>query len=1317
MSLATGLSLICGLTILGGNVARSRGGMLAPVAAAGPTALLQSGKAADPLMDELPAKERCAAPVMRTITETGFLYEDFEDMQPLHLSGGWVALATPGLPDDTWNVATLGSGDNTVHGVSGEQYAFILGNRDSSNPIPHDAWLFSPKVKLEANVAYDLEFFTYMPPGNNVGEDLEVYITSGTSPDSKIVKLGDVSDATPEWKQNQYKFTPGSDGEYCLAFHSVSKAMSNATLIDDVRISSGDIPGFYGAIGVTFGKTDLVAGTFTAEYKIGNTGTAPLEIGYVSASPEISVKDLPVTIPPRESRVVEIEFTPSAVGSYQGQYVLSTNDPRHPTVELIAISDVLDVPVTAFTVEDFEAGGPKGWILPLGVVNTDYIPGHDGPRALYTRGFYSLDETEEIGFTSHYVDMGDNPTLEMWLKFISCDLMGKPRGPLGGDVPILHVLVSDNFGEYWDEVWTMEPGGENAHTGTEDFFPVKIDLSKYAGKRCRVKTVIGNAKSIEDDFIFLTDDVAIGTRPDVDMKVSGLTGAGSVRVDSYNELSVTVQNLGKSTSDYYEVSLVDGNGRVLDTVGGYDLDAGAKKTLKLHWEPMIEGPVDLYAVVDADGDDISDNDRSNLLGAIVLDAESEIAIDDSPQRYIANIPFNFRAYETAVQTIYYANELGIDAGYITALNFTSLFDVDHLTDNVEVFVAETDRKDFADNSWIPDSEFTKVFEGQFYLPGGQREFAVPFTAPYKYSGGNLVVMTRKLSDSAIGTKGFIVHESDAKRTIESVSTVKGALVKEGYGNRESFNLFAHVTVDMIKPETGRVTGKVRDAEKDIDGAEVRLEGTQLCTATGGDGRFSFPEIKEGSRKFTATKYGYYPSEGNVAEVAAGGEAVMDIVLNPYPARRLSGTVSDTEGNPVAGAKVVLEGYASYSALTDDKGHYEIDGVYADTGTPYDLRIETLYYNTLRDHNVVINDDATYDATLKAESLRPFRPEVSEEDGTAVISWEEPVAEFSYDDGKPVTYLGWPHGHSKTAIFSTYHQKINVREIRFFITDSQGPHANVNLLIFPLNSEGRPDTSNPVWSATAVPFNDNAWTSYYLDSPVTVENFAIAISCDGYLGLGATASDAGHPFAEKMHFFAGDNYTLDWDIMDFTVFAEYHPMLRVGGDYLGNPATDPYRLSAPALEVSRPYVEYDVYRYDADMSQGSKVKLATTVASEYRDETFADLRDGRYNYSVAARYADGKSDEVFAAIVKNQGGIGSMESDVMTIVYNASDRSLRIGDPAAADHIALYSIDGVMVERIDGVKDVNHLSSLQPGAYIVAVVCNDGSIVSKKIMVH
>lgn len=1302
------LALLAGAMLYGKNLPGGEIPYLNPIVKEDFASLLSSGKVYDAAMTETDMASRKAP--MRTIVREGFLYEDFEDMTPLKLSNGWTATATPGLAGDIWNVATLGSGDNTIQGPSGDKYAFILGNRDAKNPIPHDSWLFSPAVSLEKGVTYDIDFWTYLAQGAGVGEELEVFITSAPTGDAIEENLDFIEGDENMWIQRAYEFTPTESGEYHIAFHSLSKAMSNATLIDDVKISVGNLPTYGSTVGVNFGDVDMVAAPFTTEFRVSNAGEVALELNLISASPEIKVKGLPAIVQPGSFKRLDIEFTPSKEGPYMGEYTLSTNDPRHPEVQLIAMANVLDVPLTCFVVEDFESPGPKGWIMPFGVVNTDFVGGHNGPRAMYTRGFYSIDENEEIGFTSHYVEMGENPEIEMWCRFISCDLLGNQLGALSGDVPMLDVLVSDDYGKKWEKVWSMRPDNENRHSGDADFYPISISLPQYAGKTCRVKTVVNNAMPhFENDFILLIDDVAIGTRPAVALKASGLNSTASVSAGKQHTVSLTVENLGTENSSQFEVNLTDGEGNVIATTTHEGLTAGGKSNVNLSWIPEATGPMTLQACVNSPEDSDTRDNSTNVMPVMVTDdSNSVITIDDSRAGTIPDIPICLRTKESAVQTIYYANEIGIDAGKISSIVFTSAFDVDHLTENFDVYLAETERTDFADSEWVPDSEFTKVFDGQFFLPAGKRDFTIPFDKPFEYKGGNIIVMTRKISNSFITTKSFVVHESKEPRTLQATAVNSGQLISSNYDLRNPVDVYAHMSVNMVKPDHGSVTGTVKDFEGTVSDADVRLDRTMLNRLTGKKGTFTFPEISTGKHSFTVTKYGYYPSTGNIAEVSKDEETAIEIILTPFPRKCLEGYVRDAEGNPIASAKVVLEGYSNYLTETDVSGHYRIEDIYADTGVPYELHIESPYYDIFWKHGLDIDRDTTCDATLHISLLRAHNPIATENNDEVSVEWEAPLTELAHDNGKPKQFLGWSHGHSKTAIFSTYHRKMNIKEIRWYLSDSEGPHANINLLIFGLNADGRPDNTRILWSKTGVPFTDNQWCSYILEQPIEAENFAIAISGDGFLGLGATESDSEHPFSSGMHFFSGDNYEMDWDILDFDVFDTLHPMLRVCGEY----------LDEATIAVTRPTVEYDVYRYDSALSTTSRKLLGTTSELYLKDETYSELDKGTYRYGVVARYNNGEATEVYSnSVKKTTTEVNAICADDIEVEYDNTAKSVKFGNSSLVKSLSIHAADGTLVKKLGTVAESNSVADLGAGVYILSVHTNDGNSLAIKINIR
>lgn len=1255
----------------------------------------------------------------RLVAQEGFFYEDFESMRPGVLDSGWTTSPTPGHPSDNWSVATLGKGDDPLHGPSGYQYAYILGNRNPDDPYGHDAWLFSPKVSMKAGQKYKIEFFSYQAPGFDVFEELEVCMMSEADPDGVIETLRVINDNSTDWSYNTIDWEPEEDGEYLLGFHSTSPYMSNATLIDDVRVSSGPQPSYLGTAGVNMGETDLIAGTYSAPYMVENRGRKEMTIDLVSASPEISVKGVPATVNAFDFHELTIEFTPNKVGAYTGYFTLSTSDPSHPEVELMVIADVRDVPVKGFHVEDFEAGGPYGWSLPSGAVNTDYKGGHNGPRAYYVRSFYTLDEEDEIGFKTHYCDMGSNPELSLWYKAIDCTLTGDEKGPTPADSPIFDLYVTEDMGKTWTNVYSMKPGTATAHRPSAEFQQIKVMLPQYANKRCRVKAVLHHAGNpLEKDFIFLVDDVALGTRPNVDLKVAGLHGNSVMKPGEPQSVTAIVSNNGSMPSGDYTIELYDDNNNVYGSGSFASLASGESAEVELFWIPEQKGNINLHAKAVSSSDAIESNNISNQLHVNITDAATTQVHIGEGATYASNgIPVNFSVHDTMVQTMYYANEIGIDAGSIESLTFVSVFDNPYLTENFDVYIAETDRADFADKEIVPEADFVKVFSGDIYMPSGEYQFTIPFDHPYEYKGGNLVVMTRKCSEEFLNTKRFLVGMGQQKRSLSSMSSKTGALAAQNYPDREASEVYAHVGINIKKASSGTVNGVIRNTQGGIiREAKVSLDGTQLYSMTGSNGKYTFPAISAGEHSLTASKFGYYPSTGNIINVQDNGQLTCDITLTPYPKVTVEGTVRTSDGEPIENAKVILNGYESYSTLTDANGHYEISGVYGDTGENYNLRVEALNFNTFWNHEFAVPASGrSYDVVLTADLQPAFNVVADNSNNKLALSWEQPLVEFKHDDGTPINYLGWSHGHARAAIFSTYRQKIRVKQVRFYLSNMNGPHGNINVFLVELNSEGQPDASKMKYLAQGVDFVENGWTTVVLEEPVVMENFAIGISGDGYLGLGATAATEENPFETGMHFWAADDMYNPYDFNDFVVWTPMHPMLRVYGDYLGNPATDPYHESLTPQRIKRPEVAYDVYRIDDIANPDRTTFLGSTLETTFSDPAYADLKsDAQVRYAVVAKYGALEAAPAFSAVVSKSGSsISTVEADMVTFGPNPLRESLKISGASNVKEVRITSLEGKCVKIISNPQEFNDVSDLQDGIYIVTLICNDGSTTTNK----
>ncbi|MDE6392145.1 MAG: choice-of-anchor J domain-containing protein, partial [Muribaculaceae bacterium] len=284
----------------------------------------------------------------RVITIDGFLYEDFESVADgeQRLPDGWKTTSTPGHDSDCWSAGTLGRGDTPLNGVSGYKYAYILGNKETA----HDSWLFSPGVSLTAGKEYSIEFFAMMPPvsGSDVMEKLEVFIGSGQTPDAMTLKLEEIENDNDYWRWQGYTFTPETSGTYYMGFHSISPAGSNSTVIDDLKISSGDIPVFKGNTELDMGSTDTRAGLLESDYTFSNDGKAALEVSFEECSDGLQVEGLPLVLDEYQDGTVKITLSRQEAGDYEGHVTLRTNDPTLPTVKIDVTATVKEARVTGY---------------------------------------------------------------------------------------------------------------------------------------------------------------------------------------------------------------------------------------------------------------------------------------------------------------------------------------------------------------------------------------------------------------------------------------------------------------------------------------------------------------------------------------------------------------------------------------------------------------------------------------------------------------------------------------------------------------------------------------------------------------------------------------------------------------------------------------------------------------------------------------------------------------------------------------------------------------------------------------------------------
>ncbi len=94
----------------------------------------------------------------------------------------------------------------------------------------------------------------------------------------------------------------------------------------------------------------------TMSLKLENSGTAALEIqSIVTDSPAFTPSAAALTLAPRTSTTLTITFTPSGVGDFEGNLLLSSNDPDLPEVSLPLTGAGVDPPVAAIQPSSLQA--------------------------------------------------------------------------------------------------------------------------------------------------------------------------------------------------------------------------------------------------------------------------------------------------------------------------------------------------------------------------------------------------------------------------------------------------------------------------------------------------------------------------------------------------------------------------------------------------------------------------------------------------------------------------------------------------------------------------------------------------------------------------------------------------------------------------------------------------------------------------------------------------------------------------------------------------------------------------------------------------
>lgn len=1251
------------------------------------------------------------------VQKKGFFYEDFSDnTEGNGLPEGWTTTQTPGVEGDTWYAGTLQLGGDPMSGVTDYQYAYILGNR-SENAKAHDAWMFSPGVYLEQGTTYQIEFYSIMLPAGEINEKLNVAIGKSPSKEGMNQVLEEIEVANDYWRWYVYEFTPGESANYYLGFNSLSPAGSNGTTIDNVMISDGNQPFFYGDGWADLGEIDNVGKHGEGYYYFCNTGEGPLTVSLVDADPAVTVKGLPVTLDKYDECFLNVSVDLNdETETFEGTFVITTNDPVLPdNIEIPVVAKVISGRVTGYILEDFETTGPDGWLFTKGAVNTSLkgATGHNGSaRFFYTESWYTmLDEClDGVGFTTHYVEMGEQPQFSFWYQLADLGNNDVVIGPTPGSDVIMTIEATCDGGRNWETVYAMQPGTDTEHVASLDYAKLTVNLPTYANKTCRFRVRFNNS-TYGDSYRILVDDVTIGTPSAIDLKSNVLIGPTTLSVGNEYAFTAKIQNLGSEPIDDYIVKLVDAyDGAVIGLGQAEELASGEAKDIEILWTPYAERSYGLTLVLEKEGDANIDNNTSSTWWIDVLsDESSEIAVNHGKLYQSMAYPVNFNAYHSRAQFMYYANELNINKGALSSLEFASVMETDYLSSSFDVFIGETNRNDFSDGEMIDPSQLTKVFSGKVHFQPGTNRFIIPFRNKYNYNGGNLVIMTEMHSDEFIYNKFFLVHEDKRDDMEVARSLQKSSLDKNGDLSRQTTYIncvFPEVVFHMEKADHGSVTGTVKCDDNPIENVSVSIENTKLDTRSSSNGDWNFAELAEGTYTLNFNCHGYY-SKSETVVVEKDKNTVVDVALQKLPVFTLTGTVKNsTTSAAIPGVTISLDGYDSYYAITDSNGAFVINDVTGGTSDVYKASVYSPFYQR-KNITLVIDELQNLDIDLD-ETLAPARNlKAIESNEIVMLSWEKPLPEFRHDSGEFDEPVGFEGGWEETIAANVFRRHSRIKEVRWYLHNENGSHvhSNFNVMIFGLK-DGEPNKNDLLYIARNVDYVEKGWCSHVLSTPLDVDGYMVAISCDGFLSIGVDVPDEEYPFEEGQSYYAGDSYK--FRISPMSTYRNAHFMIRAYGDCL-EAGSDP--------DVARPEVEYEVCRFEEDEAESDWTILESTSATTYVDATFSNVDKGNWQYAVRAIYPSGKSEACLSqTIVKESSGVESIISDEAISIYpNPCTTSFRINNSSEIESLNIVDLNGRNVLFSDNTNDSVDVSKLSSGIYLILLHHRNGAITTLRLV--
>lgn len=960
--------------------------------------------------------------------------------------------------------------------------------------------------------------------------------------------------------------------------------------------------------------------------------------------------------------------------------------------------------VTGYTYENCDNGTPEGWDMGMCYIGPSW--GVDN-----TTGIANDTYVAETWLTTHYVMMGSDPHFKFQYKIYDINIMdGTPKTASTANVKF-NIEVSDDAGETWQNVYSVAPeGGDMAYEPSAEFQTLDIPLPQYKDKTCQVRIHMPYYMSLELVYCqYLFDNFEIGTAPSADMGVTSLSGTAFPTVGEETSFTVSVGNLGGTSNADYTLKLVDGSGTELAVIPAEEIGAQESKTMTFNWTPDKEGATKIKAVVKCDGDEIVSNDETPWMNVNVTCKDTKtMTIGNNTGESDFRVPVNLYTRNSYTQTVYNENTLGTNRLTIRGLSYDTKFGQSLQTSTFQVYIGTADIDKFSEGAWVDNSSLTKVFDGTVYVDTETQKMEIAFDTPYEYKGGNIIICTLRNDKDFFygypfaidGSAGFAgasmqAYNDDVNAPIDPAAPA---------GNIALLDFIPVTTFIADAHSTGSVSGTIKGADgQPLEGASVTVSGSQTKAVSAGDGSYTLTGLAQGDYTLTFSAYKYFDKEKSVT-VEAGKTVTADIVLDEISRYTVTGFVKDEAGNPIKDVTVQALGYSNGKTSTDEEGKFSIAGIYSESDT-YTIRASAPYFKPQTKEVKVDGDIEGVELVLADYLDMPYNVEAKDNGSEAVVTWNEPLHLFRYDDpgqqpSESIGYNGW----SASVIGTAFPHKTQLYELQWFLLDNNATHESVNIVISQLDETGWP-TRRVIARIDGVPSKDNQWNSYKFEMPISTPNgFFIGLNTGSLpQDIAMTPGTEEYP-VEAGRFFGCDDFDFDSDersrFADLSGHYDSNLLIRVVADDFGEVDYNIYGEDLNNSVVSSGRQSnagsFDVYRITDGQPEEQWTLVAENVSGlDFTDKGFGSLPVGTdVQYAVVANYASGKSDPSISGIIENViSGIDGLQtaSEVKRVqVVSMSGMTVYEGDLAGFDS-----------------------NTVAAGVYIVRKQYSDGSVTVEK----